>query len=168
MGDAWRQLSAVLWEGLLKAPGAEGGAARMLDTLPTPPPGFDAGAVSGTVEALTRVAAEASSAERVVRHLPSAEPNRRASLADQAHEHLQRLLMLGEVDPVCRPITAFLRVEIESVETLDLAGVVAAQTAAYAGAAVRARKMANLVSAWLAGATSRPADRTATSAARCD
>jgi ADP-heptose:LPS heptosyltransferase len=148
-GDAWRSLSAALWEESLNvAPLAGTGAAVPACRLAPRPADFDPGAATATIDALTMVAAEASAAERIVRRLPSAPRNQQSGLADDAHRRLQRLLTLGEIDPICRPITAYLRVEIESVEEVDLRSVVRVQAAAYAAAATRAGRMAELAREW--------------------
>jgi ADP-heptose:LPS heptosyltransferase len=150
LGDTWRSLSAALWEASLKVPpptGARGVVtgeplARLRDA--------DRSDVAATIETLEQAASAAAAAERIVRRLPGADRREQPRLADEAHGHLQRLLALGEVDPVCRTIAGFARVEIESVRAVDLRSVASAQATAYAGASVRARRMARLAGDWLA------------------
>lgn len=147
--DAWRSLSARLWEEALRAPAPHLVQPSPRDDEPPDAAALDGPEAAAAVAMLGELATEAAAAERLVRRLPSASRAQQPRLADEAHQHLQRLLALGESAAVCRPITGFLRVEIESLEAVDLASVVSVQSAAYAAAAARASRLAHLAQARL-------------------
>lgn len=142
--DAWRAVSARLWEESLGVDRRNG----QTDERVPGAVGFDRANMPAALEALGRVAAEAREAEQIVRRLPSAPDQKKARMAARAHEHLERLIALGETAPVCRPIVGVLRVEIESIDAPDLPSMTAGQANAYLSASLRAARMATFARSW--------------------
>ena len=144
--DVLRSMSAAVWEESLgvppptEAPGCVAPPTESEATLTCSPD-----LLASEFEHLNHVAAEAESAARVVRRLLKASRGEQAALATRAHQHLEHLLLLGEVSRVCLPIVSFLSHEIDAVDTTELGALVRAQAAAYDGAASRASRFARLV-----------------------
>jgi ADP-heptose:LPS heptosyltransferase len=138
--DAWRALSAVMWEESFGVRRDAGGGREPEASLPV----LSRADSAAAIDALDRVMVEAREAERLVRGLPSAPGQKQARLAARAHEHLERLLSIGEMTPVCRPVVGVLRVEIESIDAADIATISARHANAYRSASVRAGRLASL------------------------
>jgi ADP-heptose:LPS heptosyltransferase len=144
--DVIRRLSAIVWEESLDVTALERETAsnRLAtgDEVPFDSPAFDWQPLLGSLDDLS---ATASRAAAIARRLASARGARQSEFADRAHRHLEQLLRLSETERACHPIVGFLLVEIDSVLPTDLSSVARAHAKAYAGAAARAERLAQLI-----------------------
>ncbi|HEY3381264.1 MAG TPA: glycosyltransferase family 9 protein [Vicinamibacterales bacterium] len=144
--DILRDLTGQAWGDSLGFPHpAAGVQAPKRDLLPS---GLtDWAWATPVIKALAEVETEARNAGALLRRLPGAPRKEQADLAARTHRHLERLLLLGEIEPSCLPLVTGLRVELESIVASDLRTLTRTQTAAYLAVSGRAIRLASLLSA---------------------
>jgi hypothetical protein len=144
--DRVRFEAAEVWERTLNAPRRVGDGWIVTETDEAPVVA-DPARMAEIDAHLADVAREADAAAAAVRALPGAAPAKVQTLAANVHATLERLLGIGESERATHAIVTHLRHEIDSVNAADLAGMARAQSLAYRAAAVRARMLADRLSA---------------------
>ncbi len=149
-----RRASAVVWEQSLVAPGVKasqpsrrghhasaGGRQR---------PSWS-GAAS-IAEALTDVAGLARDAAAIADRIPSMPVDRQERSAHQLHQLMGRMLLAGEIEPVCQPFVLFCKVRLAALVDTDVTRVSRGYAREYRALERRARHLAQLLAdtSWLA------------------
>lgn len=154
--EVLRQASARMWEDTLGAPGPaeSGGARRDRDEAARAGAAGRARTTLAVVDdwadvriALDRFAREADRIAALATEVPRADAARLTTLSKDIETGLRDLQVFGQLEPVCQPIAAYLRVTIESTfarEVAEVAGTYARECAAAGG---RARRLAGLLGA---------------------
>ena len=164
--EVLRQASARMWEDTLDAPPRAGenvarpdrAGARASRPAAVERRRLDLAVVddwAGIRVALERFAHSADRIAALATEVRRADGTRLGALSKDIETGLRDLQVLGQLEPVCQPIAAFLRVTIESTFARDVDAVAGTYARECAAAARRARRLAELLAAPTSAAIAR-------------
>ncbi len=100
---------------------------------------------SAVHDALARFAARAEAVAAAARQVPRAGGTRQARLSADIQAGVAELRLIGELEPVCQPLAAFLSMTLDSTFTRDVPAIAATYARECADAATRARRLGELL-----------------------
>ncbi|MDP1569115.1 MAG: glycosyltransferase family 9 protein [Vicinamibacterales bacterium] len=136
-----RQAAGVMWAETLQAP-ALPEVASTVSPLQAPGAGQERPEV---LDALARLAGHARQIASAAAALATADAAGQARLSSRIEDQMRQLQLVAQLEPVCHPIVAFMKVSLDSTTAREVAGVAATYHAEAAMAARRAERLAALL-----------------------